>query len=293
MAEKQYLDLLSRTLSDGELRNGRNGNTYSLFGERLEFNIAEFGFPLLTTKKVYWKGIVEELLWFLRGSTDVNQLKDKNVHIWDANSTREFLDSVGLNHIPEGQIGAGYGYQWRCFDGDYPNMENGIDQLEYILKELSDNPHGRRCVLSAWNPKQLSMAALPPCHFTYVFYISDKHGLSCQMQMRSCDVGAGLPYNIASTALFTSILAHVLHIPVHRIIITMGDTHLYEEHKESALIQIERDPLPFPTLKITKTHLLKSASLDAKIKWIENLTFADFEMQNYNSHPALKYPMVA
>lgn len=290
--EAQYLALLADILENGEKRVGRNGTTLSLFGQRLVFNIAD-AFPLLTTKKVYLRGIIEELLWFLRGSTDVTELQARNVHIWDANSTREFLDSVGLADVPVGQIGAGYGYQWRCFGGDYPTRENGVDQLRYLLSELVMNPTGRRAVLCAWNPKQLAQAALPPCHFTYVFYISADRGLSCQMQMRSCDVGSGLPYNIASTALFTCILAHILHIPVDRIIIITGDTHLYEVHRESAQAQITRTPYKFPTMTIIKPPPSKSATIDAQINWIESLTFEDFKIADYQSHPALPYPMVA
>jgi len=150
--EYQYLKLISNIILNGEKRLNRNGNTLSVFGEKLVFNVNEQGFPLITTKKVFWRGIVEELLWFMRGSTNVSELQDKNIHIWDANSTRQFLDSVGLNIVPENNIGAGYGYQWRCFGGEYPNRKNGVDQLEFILNELVNNPIGRRAVLTAWNP---------------------------------------------------------------------------------------------------------------------------------------------
>uniref|UniRef100_A0A6C0KWP9 thymidylate synthase n=1 Tax=viral metagenome TaxID=1070528 RepID=A0A6C0KWP9_9ZZZZ len=290
--EYQYLELISNIILNGERRSSRNGSTLSIFGEKLVFHVSIQGFPIITTKKVFWRGIVEELLWFLRGSTDVSELQSKNIHIWDANSTREFLDSVGLTNTPANQIGAGYGYQWRCFGGDYPSRENGIDQLKFILNELSTNPHGRRAVLSAWNPKQLSQAALPPCHFTYVFYIN-ANGLSCQMQMRSCDVCAGLPFNIASTALLTSILAYVLRIPVDRIIIITGDTHIYESHTENTMIQIDRDPYPFPKLNITKEAPTIDSTIDEKIKWIESLEFTDFTLENYKYHPSISFPMVA
>lgn len=289
--EYQYLELISKILIEGEKRTGRNGTTASTFGERLVFNIGENGFPLLTTKRVFWRGIVEELLWFLRGSTNVADLQYKNVHIWDGNSTREFLDSVGLPDVPENNIGAGYGYQWRCFGGDYPSRENGVDQLDFILRELEYNPTGRRAVLNLWNPKQLTKAALPPCHFTYVFYRGDR-GLSCQMQMRSCDVCAGLPFNIGSTALFTSILAHVLQIPVDKIIIVTGDTHVYESHVENAMEQIKRDPYKFPKLKITKEAPGQNATIDEKIHWIESLEFTDFTLEDYVYHPPISYPMV-
>jgi len=290
--EYQYLNLISNILDNGEKRSGRNGSTKSLFGERLVFNIGKNGFPLLTTKKVFWRGVVEELIWFLCGSTNVADLQVKNIHIWDANSTREFLDSVDLIDVPENNIGAGYGYQWRCFDGDYPSRDNGVDQLKYILSELVNNPYGRRCVLTAWNPKQLAKAALPPCHFTYQFYRNSK-GISCQMQMRSCDVCAGLPFNIASTALFTSIIAHILHLSVDRIIIIMGDTHIYESHEDNAKIQIERTPYKFPTLQIHKTPPSIEASIDDMIKWIESLDAKDFTLENYKSHQSVSFQMVA
>lgn len=289
--EKGYLQLLSKILESGEERQGRNGATKSVFAERLEFNVKSDGFPLLTTKRVFWRGIVEELLWFLRGSTDANELKDKNIHIWDGNTTREFLDSVGLNDVREGEIGAGYGFQWRCCGGDYPDRTNGVDQLRYVLEELHTNPHGRRALLVAWNPKQLHRMALPPCHFSYLFYIG-KDGLSCMMQMRSCDVGSGLPFNIASTALFATILAHVLHTTVDRIIITTGDTHLYEPHYDSAYQQSLREPYAFPTVTITKQAPPKDATVDAKVAWIEELQYTDFELNNYQHHPSLAYPMV-
>lgn len=290
--EEGYLSLMKNVLENGEHREGRNGGTRSIFGNRLEFDLRK-GFPLLTTKRVFWRGVVEELLWFLRGSTDANELKTKNIHIWDGNTTREFLDNVGLHDVAEGHIGAGYGYQWRCFGGNYPSKENGVDQVRYVLKELSENPHGRRAVLNAWNPQQLHRMALPPCHMSYQFFVGND-GLQCMMMMRSCDIGAGLPFNIASTALFTHILAHVLNVPAHRVIIVMGDTHLYDVHLESATEQIERKPYDFPSFRITKEAPAADASLDEKLKWIETLCYdTDFEIQDYNCHPALKYVMVA
>lgn len=289
--EDGYLQLMKRILEEGEDRVGRNGGTRSLFGQRLEFDLKK-GFPLLTTKRVFWRGVVEELLWFLRGSTDANELSAKGIHIWDGNTSREFLDSVGLHDLPEGSIGQGYGFQWRCFGGNFPDRTEGVDQLHYVVEELTKNPTGRRALLSAWNPKQLHRMALPPCHFTYLFYLSEKHGLSCQMQMRSCDVGAGLPFNIASTALFTTLLAALLHVPAHRIIIVTGDTHLYEAHLESAHQQIQRTPHPLPMLSVTKQAPPKDASTAEKIAWLESLTYDDFCLDNYVCHPPLKYAMI-
>lgn len=288
MGENDYLNLMCTILEDGEERIGRNGTTKSIFGGRLEFNLKD-GFPALTTKRVFMRGVIEELLWFLRGSTDVKELQAKNVHIWDGNSTREFLDSVGLQDCPEHTIGKAYGWQWRNFGGTQPG--DGFDQLEYLIKELKDNPTGRRAVLSAWNPKQMHEMALPPCHFAYTFY-NGTNGLCCQMVMRSCDVGAGLPFNIASTALFTHILAHALHLDVDKIIIVTGDTHLYSQHYESARIQIARCPLSLPKLRITSEPPPKEASSSEVLRWIEALEATDFVLDDYKHHPPLTYEMV-
>jgi thymidylate synthase len=276
--EQQYLDLLRRILIKGEQRDGRNGKTWSLFGERIEFDLSE--------------GVVEELLWFLRGSTDAKELQEKNIHIWDGNTSREYLDSVGLNHYEEGELGPSYGFQWRCFGGNYPLHEGGIDQIQYVLKELSTNPHGRRAVLCAWNPKQANAMALVPCHVLYQFYIGEK-GLSCQLYCRSQDVCAGTPFNIASCSLLMSLFASLLDIPTHKMILIAGDAHVYDPHVENAKIQIERVPYKFPSLKIKKAVPSKESSLEEKLTWLEGLVFEDFEIENYQCHPALKYEMIA
>jgi thymidylate synthase len=289
--ECQYISLLKRILETGEERDGRNGKTKSLFAERLEFDLKE-GFPLLTTKRVFWRGVVEELLWFLRGSTDAKELQAMNVHIWDGNTSREYLDAVGLKDYQEGELGPGYGFQWRCFGGDYPKHENGIDQIKYLLTELSNNPHGRRAVLSAWNPKQAHEMALVPCHVLYQFYVGEK-GLSCQLYCRSQDVCAGTPFNIASTALLTTLFATLLNIPTDRIVLIAGDTHVYEPHIENAKIQITRIPYKSPNLKINRDVPSKDSDINEKIKWLETLTFEDFEIWNYECHPTLKYEMIA
>ena len=294
--EYGYLDLLSKVLNYGELRHSRNGNTFSLFGTRLEFNL-KTGFPLLTTKKVFLRGVAEELFWFLRGSTNANELIAKNVHIWDGNTSREFLDSVGLHHLMPGYLGAGYGHCWRSFGGDYPSVPGsgancGVDQVKYILTELTTNPHGRRALLNAWNPCQLSKAALPPCHYAYQFYINT-NGLSCMCNCRSQDLCAGTPFNIASTALFTHLLAHLLYIPVDRIILVMGDAHIYEAHKEGAQIQVTRFPKEKPTLHILREAPPLKSSIEEKLKWLETLKYEDIEVTNYVCDPAIKYEMIA
>ena len=297
MAEEVgYIELLSKVLNIGEIRNGRNGKTYSLFGERLEFNL-KTGFPLLTTKRVFIRGIAEELFWFLRGSTNANELSAKNIHIWDGNTSREFLDSVGLHHLMPGYLGAGYGHCWRSFGGAYPSTPGvgpncGVDQIRFILEELTNNPHGRRALLNAWNPCQLNNAALPPCHYAYQFYINS-HGLSCMCNCRSQDLCAGTPFNIASTALFTHLIAHILHIPVDRIILVMGDAHIYDEHVDCAHEQIDRVPKNKPKLFINRDAPPIDSSIDDKIKWLETLKFEDIRIEEYFCHPAIKYTMVA
>ncbi len=301
--EVAYLELLSKVLDKGYRRETRNGYTLELFGERMEFNLSDGSFPLLTTKKMFWRGIVEELLWFMRGSTDVKELQDKNVRIWDANSSRDFLDSVGMHHIPENTIGAGYGYQWRSFGGSYPNKD-GFDQLRYVLKELIWNPSSRRIYMSAWNPKEMENTALMPCHISYNFYLGP-NGLACQMYMRSNDLVAGSPFNIASTALFAYILAYIIDVPVDKVIICIGNVHIYEEHIEPAKIQIFREVMKMPTLEITKDRPFKNIKdmlnmdisskeiLDKIIVWIESLTYEDFVLHDYQSHSALKIKMIA
>ncbi len=289
--ERGYLILLKQLIENGEERDGRNGKTRSIFGSKLEFTF-ENGFPLLTTKRMFWRGVVEELLWFLRGSTDAKELQAKGVHIWDGNTTREFLDQCGLTDYAEGECGPIYGRQWRAFNGAYPGREGGVDQVAYLLRELSTNPHGRRAVLSAWNPSQQHMMCLPPCHVLYQFYVS-QHGLCCQMYQRSCDTCAGLPFNIASTALLTAILAHILHLTPHKIILVIGDTHIYEEHIEAAREQIERQPGPLPNVCISREAPSKDSTIEDKIKWIETLTAEDIILENYVPQSLIKYVMVA
>ncbi len=289
--ECQYLSLLKRILETGEEREGRNGKTLSLFAERLEFDLKD-GFPLLTTKRVFWRGVVEELLWFLRGSTDATELQAKNVHIWDGNTSRDYLDAVGLKDYPEGELGPGYGFQWRCFGGDYPHRTNGIDQIRYLLTELSTNPHGRRAVLSAWNPKQAHAMALVPCHVLYQFYVGN-NGLSCQLYCRSQDICAGTPFNIASTSLLTTLIAALLDVPVDRVVLITGDTHVYEPHIENAKIQIARTPYKPPKLNIIRPIPAKDSDTNEKMNWLETLKFEDLELVGYECHPTLKYEMIA
>jgi thymidylate synthase len=280
---------------------------------------------------MFFRGIVEELLWFLRGSTNANELKKKNVHIWDGNSTREYLDSIGLDY-PEGELGPVYGWQWRKFgkeygkdegcegcDDDYDNEEfcinlfssynayadtdtdtetdtdtntdtyyddKGVDQIKYIIEELLKEGSSRRAVLSGWNPVDLKKMALPPCHILYIFNKSSK-GLSCHMTLRSSDLFLGLPFNIASTALLTQILAHVLHINASEICLSICDAHIYEEHISQVNKQVKNEIYELPKLIIKKGAPDITTSIDEKINWIESLVYEDFELSNYKSHAAL------
>lgn len=290
IAERGYLSLLDEVLKYGEHRQSRNGNVISRFGCIIHFENVGERFPILTTKRVFFRGVVEELLWFLRGSTNAKELQDKNIHIWDGNSTREYLDKMGLTDYPEGELGAVYGWQWRYFGADYPNKENGKDQLKYLLEELMKEDNSRRAVLSAWNPVDLPKMALPPCHILYVFY-KNKRGLSCHMTMRSSDLFLGLPFNIASTALLTHIIAKVLHMPVSEITLSLTDAHIYEEHIEAVNTQLKRDLYDEPSLQINKDVPPIESSIDDKIKWIESLCYDDFKLNNYMCYDAIKAPM--
>jgi thymidylate synthase len=275
--EQIYLNLLKDVIENGERRETRNGITYSLFGAQIKFNINDGEtFPLLTTKKVFFRGIVEELLWFLRGSTNSKELEAKGINIWKGNSSREYLDSIGLNHFQEGELGYIYGYQWRSFNGQ-------VDQIKYILDELKNNSNSRRILLSAWNPCQLKEQALPPCHLIYNFYKSNDNSLSCMMYMRSSDLFLGLPFNIASTALLLMIIAKLSGMKAKYIGISICDCHIYEEHIEEVKKQLERECYKFPEVKLEINNLEED-----KIKIIENLKFEDFQLNNYECHEALK-----
>jgi thymidylate synthase len=314
--ENGYLSLLKDTLANGENKLTRNGNVISVFGCMIHFEDISTAFPLITSKKMFFRGIVEELLWFLRGSTNANELKSKKVHIWDGNSSREYLDSIGLDY-PEGELGPVYGWQWRKFGKEYEQYNEdtedteediyndmnsadddaaantdtdtynkGVDQIKYIIEELSKENNSRRAVLSAWNPVDLKKMALPPCHILYIFNKSSK-GLSCHMTLRSSDLFLGLPFNIASTALLTQILAHILHIPAHKVCLSICDAHIYEEHTPQVNKQIDSEIYDLPKVIIKKDAPDIKSSIDVKIKWIESLVYEDFELSNYKSGASL------
>lgn len=287
-ADKTYLELLARILATGERRATRNGETISTFGERIVFPDVAAEFPLLTTKRVYWKGVVEELLWFLAGSSDVSALRARGVHIWDGNSTRTYLDGLGLTAYSEHEEGGPiYGFQWRHFGAQYVDCHTdytgqGVDQIAWIINEIRTNPASRRILLSAWNPPQLGAMILPPCHFSYQFYVNGGR-LDCQMNMRSCDVFLGLPFNIASTAALMHLIAAICGLVPRKLVVVMGDTHIYAEHVDAVKEQAMREARAAPTLKIVGTLPDN----------LYGLTPDNFALEGYNPHATIKAPMAA
>jgi len=286
-----YLNLVKDILENGKERNERTGTgMISVFSRHLRFNISK-QVPILTTKKMYWRSCVLELLWFLRGETNTKTLSAQGVKIWNANTTREFLDNRGLHHIPEGDMGPGYGFQWRHFGGNYgTETPGGFDQIKYILHELRTNPTSRRIFLSAWNPLQMKDMALPPCHVSAQFYVElpDNEGeqseLSCHFYQRSVDVFLGLPFNIASYTVLTYILASLCNMKPKELIVSTGDTHIYKNHIEQMREQLNRIPYYSPILKINPNIINKS---------IEEITIQDFDVLEYQHHPAISGKMSA
>ena len=288
--EYQYLNLLNKILEEGQINETRNSKTISLFGVKMEFDISE-SFPLLTTKKMYWKGILKELLWFLSANTNSKDLEKDKVRIWQGNSSREYLDSIGLSEYEEGDCGPIYGFQWRHFNAKYTGHSTdytgeGIDQLQNIIDLIRDNPTSRRMYMTGWNPCQLKDMALPPCHISYQFYIRDcvdtgKKLLDCMMYQRSGDVFLGVPFNIASTATLTYILANITDLCPGKINIVIGDAHIYENHIEQVKTQLKRTPHKFPKLVIKK-----------KLDDIDSVAYDDFEIECYKFHPGIKAEMV-
>jgi thymidylate synthase len=239
----------------------------------------------LTTKTIFFRGIVEELLWMLRGSTNAKELSEKGVKIWDGHSSRAYLDSVGLNHLPEGDIGAGYGFQLRHFGAKYIDCNadyagQGVDQLADVIHKIRTNPTDRRIMFSLWNPTDLKSVALPACHVLYQFYVHCNGDLSCHMYQRSADVGLGLPFNIASAALLTYMLAHMCGKTPLQLTISLGDAHVYRNQITALNEQIERKPRPFPTLKFTRP-----------IESINDFKTEDIVLMNYLPHSAIKMEM--
>eukprot|EP00668_Euglena_longa_P040723 GGOE01053616.1.p1 GENE.GGOE01053616.1~~GGOE01053616.1.p1 ORF type:complete len:494 (+),score=169.15 GGOE01053616.1:71-1483(+) len=283
--EAQYLGLIRTIIDKGNRKGDRTGTgTLSLFGAQMRFDLRDGRFPLLTSKRVFWRGVAEELLWFIRGDTNANHLKDKDIHIWDGNCSRQFLDGRGLTHREEGDLGPVYGFQWRHFGAPYVDMNTdytgqGVDQLQEVIQMLRTNPDDRRILLSAWNPAALHEMALPPCHCLCQFYVADGE-LSCQMYQRSCDMGLGVPFNIASYALLTRLIAQVTHLQPGDFVHTLGDAHVYSNHVAPLEEQLKRSPRPFPSLVIHR-----------ETERIEDFVFEDLEILDYNPLPTIKMEM--
>ena len=268
---KQYHDLLQHILDNGEQKGDRTGTgTISCFGYQMRFDLSE-GFPMVTTKKLHLRSIIHELLWFLKGDTNINYLKENKVRIWD-----EWADE-------NGDLGPVYGHQWRNWNSD------GIDQITNAIDQIKNNPNSRRIMVSAWNPSVMpdtnksfsenvsnGKAALPPCHAFFQFYVTNGK-LSCQLYQRSADTFLGVPFNIASYALFTMMVAQVCDLEYGDFIHTFGDVHLYNNHIEQTELQLSREPRPLPTMK-----------LNPEIKSIFDFTYEDFELVNYDPHPHIK-----
>ena len=314
--EYQYLHLLQNILENGTWEEGRNGKTKSIFGASMRFSLKDGKIPILTTKKTAWKTCLKELLWFIRGETDNKNLKAQNVHIWDANGSREFLDSRGLTNYEEDELGPIYGYQWRSFNKPYysnkdrkriqerntecwnagtinenPQLqeyknfsETGADQLQQIIDTLKDPKQrtSRRMIMTAWNPCQLDQMALPPCHILCQFNVHDGNKLSCAMFQRSIDCSLGQPFNIASYSFLTHLLAKHCGLEAHEFVYFMGNCHIYEDHIEPVKLHFEREPFPFPTVSIKQIR-----------DNINDYQVEDFEVHDYHHHEQIKMKMVA
>ncbi len=261
---KQYLDLMQKVLNEGQKKSDRTGTgTLSIFGHQMEFDLSD-GFPLVTTKKVHLKSIVHELIWFLQGSTNISYLKENGVSIWD-----EWADE-------KGDLGPVYGAQWRS----WPDGNNGtIDQIQNLIQGIKNNPDSRRHIVSAWNPALVDEMALPPCHSLFQFYVANEE-LSCQLYQRSADIFLGVPFNIASYALLTHMVAHVCNLKAGKFVHTFGDAHLYLNHLDQAKLQLSRDTKILPQLK-----------LNSEVKNIFDFKFEDIEIINYESHPSISAPI--
>lgn len=316
--EYQYLNLIDKILDEGVWEEGRNGRTKSIFGHSMRFSLKENKIPILTTKKTAWKTCLKELLWFIRGQTDNNLLKEQGVHIWDANGSREFLDSRGLNNYEVDELGPIYSWQWRNFNKPYVcNKEkllikdkldeirdynmidkalyllnndyfklvgDGVDQLQQIVDILKDpsQRNSRRIIMTAWNPCQLDQMALPPCHVLCQFSVKNGDELSCALYQRSADVFLGQPFNIASYSFMTHLLAKHCGLKASEFIYFMGDCHIYENAVDACHKQIEREPFEFPTVSIKQVR-----------ENINDYQVDDFEVHDYNHHPQIKVDMVA
>lgn len=276
-SEEPYLALLRLVLEHGKDRADRTGTgTRGVFGHQLRFDLRD-GFPLLTTKKLHVKSIIHELLWFVRGETHVKPLQDAGVRIWNEWATAEQTARFGRS---EGDLGPVYGHQWRNFgatrlpDGTY--ARDGVDQLARVIRDIRERPESRRLIVSGWNPKEADQVALPPCHTLFQFHVQDGE-LSCQLYQRSADVFLGVPFNIASYALLTLMIAHVTGLRPGDFVHSFGDAHLYRNHFEQAKLQLTREPRPLPRMRIAEA-----------VTDLFAFRYEDFTLEGYDPHPAIK-----
>ena len=285
--ENQYINLIDDILNENSDFIGRNGNTKAVFGSAMHFSLEENNVPFLTSKKLAWKTCLKELLWFISGNTSNKTLKEQNVHIWDANGSRDFLDSRNLVNREEDDLGPIYGFQWRHFNAEYDNAntnydKKGIDQLQEIIDNLKNEKtrYSRRLILTAWNPCQLNEMALPPCHILCQFNVINNK-LSCALYQRSGDVGLGVPFNIASYSLLTHLMAHHCNLEVGEFIYYLGNSHIYEEHIDSLREQLNNSLYKFPKLNIKN-----------KYENINDYKFEDFEIIDYKCNESIKMIMI-
>lgn len=285
--EHQYLNLIRDIIEKGSDEKGRNGNVRVLIGASMRFSLKDNKIPFLTTKKLAWKTCLKELLWFMRGDTNNKLLKEENVHIWDDNGSRDFLDSRGLQHLEEDDLGPVYGHQWRHFNAKYTTCHEeydgkGVDQLMNVIEALKDPERrtSRRLIVSAWNPCQLDEMALPPCHLLMQFNVVNGNQLSCCLYQRSGDVGLGVPFNIASYSMMTRIIASMCGLEASEFVYFLSNAHIYDDHIESLKEQMEREPYEFPTFEIKK-----------EISDIESISLDNFELRDYNFHSKISMKM--
>jgi len=285
--EVQYLNLIKDVMENGSVRQTRNGETRSLFGKTLKFDLRE-GFPLLTTKRMFFRGIVEELLFFIRGDTDSKKLEEKNVNIWKGNTNREFLDKNGFKNRKEGQMGPMYGYQWRTFNSPCSKngdaLSSGIDQLTNVIKLLIENPSSRRIMMTTYNPLQLSEGVLQPCHSIVLQFYVDCGYLDMYCYNRSSDLFLGLPFNIASSSLLMVLISNITNLMPRYFTLGLGDCHIYKQHYECVKDQLIRTPYKFPKLEIANVDTLEE---------VENLEYEEFKLKEYKYYPSIKAKMIA
>ena len=292
--EYQYLSLIKKIIKNGVQERGRNGITYTQIGSMMRFSLEDNKIPIMTTKKLAWRVCLKELLWFMNGDTDNELLQQQNVKIWNDNATREFLDSRGLYHLRENDLGPVYGHQWRFWNAPYSReygcfedyRGKGIDQLQNIIDDLNESKitgeTSRRMIMTAWNPEQINEMALPPCHVLSQFHITEGNQLSCTLYQRSADMGLGVPFNIASYSFLTHILAKHCDLEAKEFIHFIGNAHIYDDHVDSLEEQIENEPYDPPNLIISE-----------KKENIEDYKFDDFIIENYNYHKPIKMKMRA